>query len=195
MVALPLTRLETPALRAVETQALNDEQIFSLVYRQMRALVGPHRDLEDLIQTSLEQVHRSRDRFEGRSQFSTFTHAICYRVWLKHIRWSSRFGLRFSLTLRGELPEVEDTTCPQTVLLEQERYRRLYAALERVSPKRRAVVVLHDMQGLDVEEIAHVVDAKVGTVRSRLRDGRKMLARLLENDPYFGDEACGKGAP
>ncbi len=68
----------------------------------------------------------------------------------------------------------------------QERYRRLYGALEQVSKKRRAVVALHDIAGLGVSEIAQIVDAKEATVRTRLRDGRKKLAQCLKADEYFG---------
>ena len=66
-------------------------------------------------------------------------------------------------------------------------------SVERLSPKRRAVVVLHDLEGIGVDEIAVIVDANVLTVRSRLRDGRRDLCRLLASDPYFGDEACRRG--
>jgi hypothetical protein len=39
------------------------------------------------------------------------------------------------------------------------------------------------------EEIAEIIEVKLGTVRSRLRDGRKELLALLQDDPYFGEEA------
>ena len=50
--------------------------------------------------------------------------------------------------------------------------------------------MLHDLDELEIDEIAVIVGANPLTVRSRLRDGRKLLARALENDPYFGSEAC-----
>lgn len=81
-------------------------------------------------------------------------------------------------------------------LLEQrERAGRLRQALEQVSPKRRLVVVLHDLEELELEEIAAIVGANLHTVRSRLRDGRRLLAQALERDPYFGDGACSEEEP
>ncbi|HEY3498779.1 MAG TPA: sigma-70 region 4 domain-containing protein, partial [Polyangiaceae bacterium] len=70
-----------------------------------------------------------------------------------------------------------------------EKLARLKLALDRVQPKRRAVVILHDLEGLSVAEIADIVDANPLTVRSRLRDGRRRLAEELARDPYFDDGA------
>jgi DNA-directed RNA polymerase specialized sigma24 family protein len=53
--------------------------------------------------------------------------------------------------------------------------------------------MLHDLEGLPIEEIAAIVEANPLTVRSRLRDGRKDLARPLADDPFFGDEVCRSG--
>ena len=46
---------------------------------------------------------------------------------------------------------------------------------------------MHDLESLPCEEIAQVVEQKLGTVRSRLRDGRRDLLELLKDDPYFGE--------
>jgi RNA polymerase sigma-70 factor (ECF subfamily) len=60
------------------------------------------------------------------------------------------------------------------------RSRQLHLALARMSDKYRAVVVLHDLEELAVGEIALIVNSNELTVRSRLRDGRKQLAKLLQ---------------
>ncbi len=156
-----------------------------LIYRQMRVLAGPHPDLDDLVQTALEQALLAK--YEGRSKYNTFTHSICYRVWLKHLRFRYRFFARFEFS--GTQSEPESTEeAPDHRLRTIERYARLYHALDQVSPKLRAAVSLHDIAGVEIEQVAEIVDAKIGTVRSRLRDGRRCLAELLKSDPYFKDE-------
>lgn len=168
----------------------DEEDLFALVYRQMRGFAGPSQDVDDLVQVALEQVYRAKSQFEGRAALSTWTHQICYRVWLKHRRWYGRWLRRFTFTDSGLPPERPAQLLLAVDALEQwERARRLHAALETVSPKRRAVVTLHDLQGLSLEEVALIVEAPLLTVKSRLRDGRKMLAGALSRDPYFGDEA------
>ena len=172
-------------------EEVDREAVFPLVYRQMAALHGRRGpDLDDLVQAAVEQVLLALPSFAGRSRFSTWTYGICYRTLLKHQRWYRRWLRRFALTQEGELPDAPLPRLVDDDHEAKERARRLRAAVEALSPKRRAVVVLHDLEELSVEEIAAVVEANPLTVRSRLRDGRRDLARLLADDPFFGDRAC-----
>jgi RNA polymerase sigma-70 factor (ECF subfamily) len=172
-------------------QAADAREIFGLVYRQMRTLVGGRAEFDDLVQIAAEQALRALPSFEGRSKISTWTYRICYLTLLKHERWYRRWLRRFALTEPGELSETEGSLAPDDFVLEQlERSARLRKAIDQLSPKRRSVVMLHDLEGLSVDGVAAIVKANPLTVRSRLRDGRKDLARILAHDPYFGDEAC-----
>ena len=163
----------------------------------MHVMTGGRREgLDDLVQTAVEQVVKSLPSFEGRSSFSTWVYGICYRTWSKERRWFRRWLRVFTLTEHGELPEQADLSAKTPELLEaEERLARLRAALERLSPKRRTVVVLHDLEGVPTNEIAEILALNANTVRSRLRDGRRDLAELLQNDEYFGDRACSKEKP
>jgi RNA polymerase sigma-70 factor (ECF subfamily) len=168
------------------------EQVFTLVYRQMRKLAGP-RDVEELAQVAAEQAIKALPRFEGRSELSTWTFRICYLTVRKHDRWYRRWLRRFTLTHDGELPErPSEASSSQDRVTRRERVERLRAALEQLSAKRRTVVVLHDLEGYGIDEIASIVGADPVAVRSRLRDGRNKLAEILREDPYFGDVACAK---
>jgi RNA polymerase sigma factor (sigma-70 family) len=187
-------RLVEPAPDDVEPQEITEDLVFALVYRQVRKLAGKRDDVEELTQLAAEQVLRSLPSFEGRSRLSTWTFRICYLTIRKHDRWYRRWLRRFTLTVDGELPEpVAGGAGADARFARKEQLGRLQAALEGLSAKRRAVVVMHDLEGLSIEEIASVVGAEPVAVRSRLRDGRKVLAALLADDPYFGDEACLKG--
>lgn len=164
----------------VRASGLSDREVFGCVYRQMRSLAGALApDLEDLVQAAAEQVFRCRDGFEGRSEFSTWVYSICYRVLLNHRRWYRRWSLRFILG-------AEQTHVPAAIPLasslleERERLACLHRAIARMGNKYRVVVVLHDLEGLAVSDIAGIVDANENTVRSRLRDGRKQLFKLLQ---------------
>ena len=193
VLAPPASPRAAKATEQTEAPRARPEEVFALVYSQVRKLAG-RRDVEELAQMAAEQAIRGLPRFEGRSQLLTWTFRICYLTIRKHDRWYRRWLRRFTLTLDGELPERagEAERGADERVAESERLVRLRSALEQLSPKRRAVIVLHDIEGLAIDEIAKVVEAAPVAVRSRLRDGRKMLAEILTNDPFFGDEACRK---
>jgi RNA polymerase sigma-70 factor (ECF subfamily) len=185
-------KAEGGAVESLRAPAATSAQIFDLVCRQMRKLAGS-REVDELTQAAAEQAIRSLHTFEGRSALSTWTFRICYLTLRKHDRWYRRWLRRFTLTHDGELPETAmDGSAPDDRLVQSERVARVRAALARISAKQRTVVILHDLEGLEMSAIADVVGALVPAVRSRLRDGRKALARVLADDPYFGVRACSR---
>jgi RNA polymerase sigma-70 factor (ECF subfamily) len=161
---------------------VSDLELFGLVYRRMRNLVGTSApDFDDLVQAAATEVWRSLPGFQGRSELGTWIYAVCYRVLSNHRRWWRRYQLRFSVGLEDVF--ASESALPSELLDERARAERLRAVLGRMSDKYRAVVVLHDLEGFAVAEIAGIVGANELTVRSRLRDGRKQLRRLLELEP------------
>jgi RNA polymerase sigma-70 factor, ECF subfamily len=177
---------ELPLLAAQDSARLEPvpDEILRLLYRQVRALVGPRSNLDDLVQAAAERAVRAWPKFEGRSALSTWTYGIAYRTMLDHNRWYVRWHRRFCLGLDAE-PEAAADWDGEQGLVEVMRARRLHAALDRLPPAKRAVVTLRDLEGLELKEIALIVGANERTVRSRLRDGRRRLVELLSSDPLF----------
>jgi RNA polymerase sigma-70 factor (ECF subfamily) len=164
------------------------DELLTLLYRQMRALAGPRQDLDDLVQAAAERAIKALERFEGRSSLSTFTYGIVYRTLIDQQRWYRRFQRRFSLDSREEPEELAFSRSSETDLRELTRARRLYAALDQLPNEKRAALILHDLEGLDVKDVAAISGANELTVRSRLRDAHKKLAEILRLDPLFDPE-------
>jgi RNA polymerase sigma-70 factor, ECF subfamily len=164
------------------------DELLALLYRQMRSLAGPRQDLDDLVQAAAERAVKALERFEGRSSLSTFTYGIVYRTLIDHQRWYRRFQRRFSLDAPDEADSLTFTRTSETDLRELTRARRLYAALDQLPNEKRAALILHDLEGLDVAEVAVICAVGELTVRSRLRDAHKKLAELLRKDPLFDPE-------
>ena len=169
-------------------------ELVSLVRAQVRSLVGPTRDLEDLTQATLEQVVRSLDRFEGRSELSTFTYRIASHVVMNHWRSLKRYFRRFVLGIEDVPEPVLPGEGDTTKLIERQRAARLHHHLDRLSADHRIVVVLSDLEDLPASRIAEILDCPEPTVRSRLKRARADLVRRLAADPVFRDEAKSGGA-
>ena len=157
------------------------EQVVATVHQQMRSLLGPTPELEDLTQAALEQLVKSAGRFEGRAQLSTFTYRICAHVALNHWRSWKRWLRRFERPSPDEvagLDRADDRAAAPERLVEAERSRRLYAALDRLS----------DLEEVPASRVAEILDCPEPTVRSRLRKARQELHDALRRDPFFAEE-------
>lgn len=62
----------------------------------------------------------------------------------------------------------------------------LYEALMKLPQKYRTVIHLHYYEGYGVNEIAHIIKASVGTVKSQLHRGRQMLKAIMEEEETVG---------
>lgn len=153
------------------------------VARQLNFLV-PRADLEDVLQDVFIEVFRSIRRFEGKSAFTTWLYRVTVHVAMK----SRRKQQRSRLDVVEELPDTPDESAgPLDVSLSAERQARVEALLQKLSPKKRAVLVMHDLQGQEASHIALVLDTNVLTVRTRLFYARRELEALAKADPALAD--------
>jgi len=167
-------------------------EVVVMVRAQVRSLVGPSRDAEDLTQAALEQVVRALPRFEERCELSTFTYCIASRTVMNHWRSLGRYLRRFVLGI-DDVPEPEaPSSAEASSLLERQRAARLHHHLEGLPADQRIVVVLADLEELPASRIAEIVQCPEPTVRSRLKRGRAALAKKLTRDPLFADDAGGR---
>lgn len=153
------------------------------VSRQLAFLV-PRSDLEDVLQDVFIEVFRSIKRFEGKSAFTTWLYRVTVHVAMK----SRRKHTRSRLDVVEDVPEqVDERPRPEDVSLSSERQARVEALLEQLSPKKRAVLVMHDLQGVDAQTIAQVLDTNILTVRTRLFYARRELEALAKDDPALAE--------
>jgi len=102
---------------------------------------------------------------------------------------------RSRLDIVEDVPDqIDDGPQPIDVSLSAERQARVEALLSRLSPKKRAVLVMHDLQGVEAATIAEVLGTNVLTVRTRLFYARRELEALAKADPalseFFGGGAA-----
>ena len=148
-------------------------RVFRLAFR----LTGNRHDAEDLTQEVFVRVFRSLHTYTP-GTFEGWLHRITTNLFLDQARRKQR--IRFD-ALADEaahrLPAVGPG--PEATNLDQLFDADIERALMKLPAEFRAAVVLCDVEGLSYEEIAVILDAKLGTVRSRIHRGRAMLRKAL----------------
>ena len=151
------------------------------VARLVQRMTGRPSDLEDLVQEVFLQVYRSIKDFRGQSRFSTWLYRVTVNVVLMQRRAAR------SRPVLNEAPEdgfgADLRELPDDQVARARRVAAFYRLLDRLSDKKRAVFVLHELEGLSPGEIAKVVSAPVLTVRTRLFYARRELLALLREEP------------
>jgi RNA polymerase sigma-70 factor (ECF subfamily) len=147
-------------------------KIYNLAYR----LTGNPDDAADLVQEVLLRVRRGLASYTPGS-FEGWLWRITRNAFLDSVRKKKRRPT-------SPLPDDDRSTLltspsPDEVLASVRLSEDIQAALLKLPIDFRECVVLCDVVGLSYEEIAAAVDAPVGTVRSRIHRGRKMLRGLL----------------
>lgn len=169
-------RAEALARRAAEGDRRALDDLLSMVERDVfhRCLrILPNRlDAEEATQDALLTISRKISTFEGRSKFSTWLYRVSSNASIDTYR-----KLKRRAEDDNEIPEITDLH--RTSVIAGTRID-LLDALEQVDARFAEPVVLRDVQGLDYSEIADLLDIPVGTVKSRIHEGRKTLQWLLD---------------
>jgi RNA polymerase sigma-70 factor, ECF subfamily len=159
------------------------QPLYSLIYR---ILPNPG-DAADITQEVFVKVFRGIGHFHGEASLRTWVYRIALHEALNQRRWWSRHQ-RQQVTIDGgnedqHATTVEDLVDPHESPFEAaataEISARVEAALRDVPEPFRTVVVLRDIEGFGYEEIAEILNANLGTVKSRLMRGRAHLKSLL----------------
>ena len=143
-------------------------RVFGMAHR----IVGTS-DAEEVAQEVFVRVFRGLANFRGDSQLSTWIYRLTVNASLSH------------LAKRGRRQEVSDDTAMTEVPAPPEPERdpalasRIEAALQQLPPGYRAILVLHDVEGLSHEECGAILECRVGTCKSQLHKARGRMRELL----------------
>ena len=192
---MDLARLFTGVLRndRKEFDALVNRchrQAYNVAYR----LTGNHADADDLTQESFLRAYRFFDRYDRNLPFENWLYRIMSRVYIDELRKRPRFKTTsldqpFSMKEGGESEitlEIPDSVFdPERMLLNEALDDGIQEALNTLPEEFRMAVILADVEGMSYEEIGETMNCSLGTVRSRLHRGRKLLRQriTITNDP------------
>jgi len=139
-------------------------------------MVGRNDEADDIGQETFIRFYNALNSFRGDSSIGTYITRIAMNLSLNALRRRERRRFLFkSIDTENELQEP----AAENGAGRFEQSEILRSAMQRLSPKYRAVVTLRLAQGYSTEETARMLRIPVGTVLSRLQRAQKKLQTLL----------------
>ncbi len=150
------------------------------LYNGMVQILRNESEAEDVVQDAFVLAFSKLDSFQGKSAFFTWLYRIAYNVAITRLRRRKRGISLDGDDARIRLAIPDNGPLPNDSIEKQEEAVQLYEALDRLSSEHRSILVLREMEELDYDAIAEILELPVGTVRSRLHRARIRLRELLE---------------
>jgi len=169
--------------RAGKPEALNElvRRYHTAVLRVCVSLLGS-RDVDDLVQDIFIKILRRLNTFAGRSALFTWMYEITVNHCRDELRRRKRkrwFSLQSLPTETVEGIKADEVSASERLETE-ELHAHLHAALKRLEPKYRELIVLRDLEGLSYEKIAQIQKVDEKLVKSRLYQARQALAEKMQ---------------
>ena len=160
------------AVRAGSEQEVEKRLLESsrLAFRVAYSVLRHRQDAEDVAQDVLVRAHR---------RFATLRDPTRYRAWIVRMTWRLAMDHRRGDARRRQRELAHTQLAPTEESQLASRDRALWTAIDALPEKLRLVIVLASVEGHDVDEVARLVGAPPGTVKSRLFTARKRLKELL----------------
>jgi RNA polymerase sigma-70 factor (ECF subfamily) len=177
----------------VERVQQGDKQAFNLLVGRYqtkvcnliaRYLNNPS-DVPDVAQEVFIKAYRSIGSFRGESAFYTWLYRVAVNTSKNHITSAGRkppatdvdAADAENFELGSNLREI---TNPENLTLSNELKQHIFAAVAELPDDLKTAITLREIEGLSYEEIAHVMECPVGTVRSRIFRARDAVDKRIQ---------------
>lgn len=162
----------------------SSRQAYAMAYR----LAGSQSEAEDLLQETYVRAFRFFHRYDEGMPFTGWLYRIMTNIHIDIMRRRNRLK---TVSMEQSGPEGNSTwDLPDTTasadenVMESVLEEPIQLGLRSMNPEFRTAVVLADVEGMSYEDIAAIMNTSVGTVRSRIHRGRRLLrSYLVASDP------------
>jgi len=155
-----------------------------LVFKNAYLITGTREQADDVLQEVFVAVWKSRRTFDpSKGKLTTWLHRVTVNKCLE---------MKRKKTIKTTpLEDIDPPAAPvsEEVLVSRQEYEKLMEAMKTLDPKHRSVLVLRYFNDLSYEEIAQTVGIPLGTVKSRINYGLKMLRGQFD----VGEPGCASG--
>lgn len=152
------------------------DKVRNLIYLQL----GNTDYVDDISQEVFISVYKKLHHFRFESQFTTWLYRITVNKCYDHIR-KTKVKNFFHTISEDEEDKISFNEDPDNFDLKE----LIQAAISKLPEKLKTPLILRDYDGLSYQEISDILDAEIGTVKSRIFRARESLKKILE--PYLKD--------
>lgn len=170
-----------------ELMQSHESRIYAIALRMM----GNREDAQDCAQEAMVRIYRAMGSFKDQSALATWIYRITMNTCLDELRRrkARKVTSLDSLVDNGWSPTDTGDT-PEEHGLRVEKQNALNQAIQSLPDDMRAAIILRDVKGYSYDEIASILDANVGTIKSRISRGREKLREILsKQSELFGRTA------
>jgi RNA polymerase sigma-70 factor (ECF subfamily) len=174
---LPARALSAGDLAEADDREFADRlaECSALAVRVAYSVTRNQHDAEDVAQDAFARAHRKFAQLRDRDRFRAWLVRMVWRLALDRRRSDKRRAAREQAAV-GEL-----LTPPGEIdAIDRQRADLLWRAIDSLPEKLRLVIVLAAIDGHGIDEVAQIVGAPAGTVKSRLFEARKKLQEALQ---------------
>ena len=152
------------------------ERYYSVALLYTTALSSDPELAKDIVADAFVRAYLSLPKEIPSFQFWLFR--VCKNLWIDHMRKEPM------LLSDEQLHSVADHQTPETIYLNNERYRCLWRGIHGLPPADREIVTLHYFSELPLPDVARLVGKSYSAVRQRLCRLRKILKEYMEEQGY-----------
>jgi RNA polymerase sigma-70 factor (ECF subfamily) len=168
-------------------------RVWPPVDRTIRRLLGHHdADRDDVAQLALIELVNTIGRYRGDCSLDAWAQTIASHVVFKHIR-RRQLERRIFTDLLADGAEIAAPVRDEWRSSTRELLARVAAHLDEMVSERAWALVMHDILGYDLREIAEMTESSVAAAQSRLVRGRRELHERVAGDPALVDLLEGMG--
>ena len=154
------------------------------IYSFCRHITGNMQEADELYQDTWLKVVEMLDNIDSGGNVKSYCLSVALKIWKNKKRkyaWRKRIaGTQDYLDEEGQEYLSNEGCTSEERILEEERNKLVWEAVNRLPEKLKTVTLLHYMEDMNTAQIAEVTNVSVGTVKSRLYHARKLLKKKLE---------------
>lgn len=153
-----------------------EDKVYSLCYR----MCSDREEARDLAQEAFVKAWRGLAQYKADAAFSTWLYRLTSNVCIDYLRKRKKHTLLFLQREEEQTPDIPDPApSPEARFLEKQKQEAVRDAMGQLEEEFRIVLTLRAMEDHNYDEIARILNIKVGTVKSRISRGREKLRKIL----------------